>query len=135
MNKSSLLLATLLTSVALTSQAGELYTPTQYQDPASPSTLTRAEVRQSVLQARKAGALAHTDVDLPTFAGPEFGATRSAVKADVLAARAAGGLEHDDVDLPTIAKGSVRTRQEVRDEVLATRHQSRNAPGRNTIAY
>jgi hypothetical protein len=63
MNKTFLLFAALLGTAAVSAQAGELYTPTQFQD--SASTLTRAQVKQSVLQAQKAGELNHNDVDLP----------------------------------------------------------------------
>ncbi len=134
MNKASLLLATLLGAAAITAQAGELYSPGQYQDP--PSTLTRAQVKQSVLQARKAGELNHNDVDLPDDqATTPFGKTRAQVKAETLAARATGGLDHNDVDLPNVAKGSIRTRQEVRAEAVAARQAVRTAPGRNTIDY
>lgn len=133
MNKASLLLATLLGAAAITAQAGELYTPGQYQDPQS--TLTRAQVKQSVLQARKAGELNHNDMDLPDEQATPFGKTRAQVKSETLAARPTGGLDHNDVDLPNVAKGSVLTRQEVRAEAVAARNAGRNAPGRNTIDY
>lgn len=134
MNKSSLLLAAVLGAAAFTAQAGELYTPGQYQD--SASTLTRGQVKQSVLQARQAGELNHNDVDLPDDqAAAPFGKTRAQVKSEVLAARATGGLEHNDVDLPNVAKGSVLTREQVRDENFASRNAVRRTPGRNTIDY
>jgi hypothetical protein len=133
MNKISILLASLLGAVAISAQAGELYTPAQYDAPAS--TLTRAQVKQSVLQARKAGELNHNDVDLPSENELAFGKTRAAVKSEVLAARATGGLAHDDVDLPAVAKGSELTRQQVRDEYVASRKAINTAPGRNTIDY
>lgn len=134
MNKTSLLLAAVLGAAAVTAQAGELYTPGQYQDP--PSTLTRAQVKQSVLAARRAGELNHNDVDLPDEqATPAFGKTRAQVKGEVAQARATGGLEHNDVDLPAVAQGSVLTRQQVRDENVASRNAVRTAPGRNTIDY
>ncbi len=133
MNKASLLLATLLGAVAITAQAGELYTPGQYQD--AQSTLTRAQVKQSVLQARKAGELNHNDMDLPDEQATPFGRTRAEVKGKTLAARSTGGLDHNDVDLPNVAKGSVLTRQEVRAEAVAARNAVRTAPGRNTIDY
>ena len=128
-------LAALLTSAGFAVQAGELYTPQQYQEPAS--TLTRAEVRQSVLQAQKAGALQHNDVDLPETDVVAFGKTRAQVRQEVLAARATGGLEHNDVDLPNVAKGSALSREQVRDDYLATRKAQRQQPvsGRNTLDY
>src|ERR1700712_3233650 len=84
MNKSSLFLATLLGFAAISAQAGELYPSPQFQDPAS--TLTRAQVKQTVLQERKAGELDHNDVDLPgngTLMTPadQFGKTRAAAQA------------------------------------------------------
>ncbi len=135
MNKSSLLLATLLGTTALTTQAGELYTPEQYQAPASASTLTRAQVKQSVLQERASGGLDHNDVDLPAPASVPFGKTRAEVRAEVLAARADGGLDHNDVDLPPVARGSALTREQVKAEAIAANKQSRHAAGRNTIDY
>ena len=99
MNKSSLLFSALLGVATITAQAGELYMPEQYQAPAA-SALSRAQVKQSVLQAR-----------------------------------ASGGLDHNDVDLPNVAKGSVLTRQEVRNEALAARKAGNTAAGRNTIDY
>ena len=54
MNKSSLLFSTLLGVATITAQAGELYMPEQYQAPAA-SALSRAQVKQSVLQARASG--------------------------------------------------------------------------------
>ena len=134
MNKSSLLLSALLGFAALSAQAGELYTPEQYQgQPAS--TVSRAQVKQSVLQARATGGLDHNDVDLPGFSRTLFEKSRAEVKQEVLAARANGGLEHNDIDLPAVAKGSMKTRQEVRSEYLAAKRESTNAPGRNTINY
>lgn len=134
MTKTSLLLAALLGAAAVSAQAGELYSPVQYQD--SASTLTRAQVKQSVLQAQKAGELNHNDVDLPDDqAVVPFGKTRAQVKGETLAARATGGLDHNDVDLPNVAKGSVLTRQEVRNEALAARKAGNTAAGRNTIDY
>lgn len=130
----TLLLSAALGMTAATAQAGELYTPAQYQD-ASTSTLTRAQVKQDVLRARAEGGLEHNDIDLPTPVAAPFGRTRAAVKAEVLAASRTGGLEHNDVDLPAVAKGSVLNRQDVKQEALAARQQSRNAPGRNTIDY
>ncbi len=133
MNKTSILFAALLGAAAVTAQAGELYGPVQYQDPAS--SLTRAQVQQSVLKARKAGELNHNDVDLPDEQGVPFGKTRSQVKNETLAQRATGGLDHNDVDLPNVAKGSVLTRQEVRSEAVASRKLVKTAPGSNTIDY
>jgi hypothetical protein len=138
MNKSSLFLATLLGVAAISAQAGELYAPQQFQDPAS--TLTRAQVKQTVLQERKTGELDHNDVDLPgngTLMTPTdaFGKTRAAAQAEVLAARANGELAHNDVDLPNVANGSQLTRQQVRAEAIAARQLTKTAPGRNTIEY
>ncbi len=133
MNKTSLLLAALLGAAAVTAQAGELYSPNQYRDPTS--TLSRAQVRQSVLQARRAGELDHNDVDQPDEQTVPFGKTRGQVKSEVLAARSTGGLDHDDVDLPNVATGSVLTRQQVRAEAVASRKLVKIAPGRNTIDY
>jgi hypothetical protein len=138
MNKPSLFLATLLGAVAISAQAGELYAPQQFQDPAS--TLTRAQAKQTVLQERKTGELDHNDVDLPgngTLMTPTdaFGKTRAAAKAEVLAARANGDLAHNDVDLPNVATGSQLTRQQVRAEAIAARQLTKTAPGRNTIEY
>jgi len=130
----SLLLAALLGAAAVSAQAGELYSPVQYQDPAS--SLSRSQVKQSVLQARKAGELNHDDVDLPDDqAAVPFGKTRAQVKGETLAARATGGLDHNDVDLPNVAKGSVRSREEVRAQAIATRQLVKKAPGSNTIDY
>lgn len=136
MNKTSLLLSALLGVVTITAQAGELYTPEQYQGPAA-STTSRAQVRQSVLNARANGGLDHNDVDLPASSGTSsaFGKSRAEVKSEVLAARASGDLDHNDVDLPAIAKGGIKTREEVRGEYFASRKQGTNAPGRNTINY
>ena len=133
MNQTALLLAALVGSIAVNVQAGELYTPGQYQD--APSALTRAQVRQSVLQARKTGELNHNDVDLPDNGVMAFGNTRTQVRGDVLAARANGGLEHNDVDLPSVAKGSVLSRRQVRDDAIAARRNGSTAPSRNTVAY
>ncbi len=133
MIRTSLLLAALLGTASVTAQAGELYTPGQYQDP--PSALTRAQVKQSVLQARKAGELHHNDVDLPDEQAAPFGKTRGQVKNETLAARAAGGLDHNDVDLPDVAKGSILTRDEVRAQAIAARRTGNTAAGRNTINY
>ena len=140
MSKLSLLLAALLATSAAAAQAGELYAPTQYEQPASG--LTRAEVKQSVLRAQKAGELAHNDIDLPgngTLMSPgdhlAFGKTRAAAKADVLAARERGELNHDDVDLPATVSGSVLTRQEVRADAIASRRLVQTAPGHNTLEY
>jgi hypothetical protein len=138
MNKLSLLLAGLLGAAAISAQAGELYAPQQFQD--APSGLTRAQVKQSVLAARKAGELNHNDVDLPGNGtlmsdNDAFGRTRASVVADTLAARNTGELEHNDVDLPNVAKGSVLTRQEVRADAIASRKLVNTAPGRNTIDY
>ncbi len=133
MNKTSLLVAAVLATAAFTAQADELYTPN-----ATPAQgLSRAQVRQSVLDARRTGELNHNDVDQPAPAAnaETFGRTRASVKAETLAARANGGLDHDDVDLPNVAKGSVLTRQQVRDDAVAQRHLTRTAPGRNTIDY
>ncbi|MGI9025807.1 MAG: hypothetical protein ACR2GP_09530 [Burkholderiaceae bacterium] len=138
MNKTFLLLPTLLGAVfataAVTAQAGELYTPEQYQAPAA-SPASRGQIKQSVLNGRASGALDHNDVDLPSYSSTAVEKTRAEVKQEVLAARSDGALDHNDVDLPTIAKGSVTTRQEVRNEYFASRKQSTNAPGRNTINY
>ena len=133
MRKTSLLLAALLATAAASANAGELYTPGQYQDPTS--NVTRAQVKQQVLQARRAGELNHNDVDLPSDGVVEFGKTRAQVRGEVLAARRTGGLDHNDVDLPDVAKGSALTRQQVREETFASRNAVRTAPGRNTIDY
>ena len=139
MTKLSFLLAGLVGAASISAHAGELYTPQQYQDAAS--TTSRAQVHASVLQAQRAGALNHNDVDLPgngtlmTDSSKEFGRTRADVKAQTLADRANGGLEHNDVDLPTVARGSQLTRQEVRAEAIAARQSVHTAPGRNTIEY
>ncbi len=144
MNKISLLLATLLGAVTISAQAGELYAPTQYQD--APGALTRAQVKQSVLTARRAGELDHNDVDLPgngtlmtndraNAFGNEFGKTRAAVKAEVLAARADGELNHNDVDLPNVAKGSVLNRRDVKDEAVASLHVAKPVVSRPAVDY
>jgi hypothetical protein len=139
MNKPSLFLATLLGAAAISAQAGELYSPQQFQDPAS--TLTRAQVKQTVLQERKTGELDHNDVDLPgngTLMTPTdaFDKTRATAKSEVLAARAKGELAHNDVDLPNVATGTSQlTRQQVRAEAIAARQLTKTAPGRNTIEY
>ena len=133
MTKTSLLLAALLGTAAVTAQAGELYTPGQYQDPAS--TLTRAQVKQSVLQARKAGELDHNDVDLPDDQTAAFGNTRAQVRRETLAARPTGGLDHNDVDLPSVSRNSVLNRQDVRAEAIAARKNAATASGRNAIDY
>ena len=133
MTKTSLLLAALLGAAVFTAQAGELYTPTQYQD--APSGLRRAQVKQSVLQARRAGELNHNDVDLPTEDVVAFGKTRAQAKSEVLAARSAGELNHNDVDQPAVATSSVLSRQQVRSEAVASRKSVQTAPGRNTIEY
>ena len=134
MNKSSLLFSALLGVATITAQAGELYTPEQYQDPAASGT-SRAQVRQLVLNARANGGLNHNDVDLPAYTGPSFDRSRAEVKREVLAARANGDLDHNDVDLPAVAKGGINTRDDVRREYLASRKQNTKAPGRNTINY
>jgi hypothetical protein len=140
MNKISFLLASLLGAVTISAQAGELYSPTQYQD--APSTLTRAQVKQSVLAARRAGELDHNDVDLPgngtlmtNDSRNEFGKTRAAVKAEVLEARANGELNHNDVDLPNVAQGSVLNRQDVKNEALASSRAAKTAPTKSAIEY
>ena len=137
MNKRSLLLFALLGAAAVTAQAGELYSPAQYQD--APSTLTRAQMHRTVLQEQKAGELNHNDVDLPgngtTMSNEPFGRTRASVRADVRAARSSGGLDHNDVDLPNVARGSVLTRQEVKADAMTSRRLVQTAPGRNTIDY
>ena len=135
MNKSSLLLSALLAATlgTTTATAGELYGPEQFQDPQG--TLTRAAVKQTVLRDRATGALNHNDFDVPGVPTVGFAKSRAQVKGEVLAARATGGLEHDDVDLPAVAKGSYRTRQEVRSEAIAASRAPINAPGKNTIDY
>ena len=133
-NKTSLVAAAVLGAASFAATAGELYTPAQYEAPAA-STLTRAQVHQSVLAERAAGGLQHNDVDLPAPVTPAFGKTRGQMRAEVLAARADGELNHTDVDLPPVATGSVLSRQQVRAEAIAARSQSRTAPGRNTIDY
>lgn len=136
MNKTAILLAALLGTATMAVQAQELYVP-GYQAPANGSTLSRDQVKQSVLQQSRNGGLSHNDVDLPAVAQPAepFGKTRAQAKQEVLAARATGGLDHNDVDLPQVAKGSVRTRQEVRAEAIAANKLPRTAPGKNTIDY
>ena len=131
----TLLLSAALGLTVATAQAGELYTPAQYEEPASASTLTRAQVKQDVLRARAEGQLDHHDFDVPTPGAATFARTRAQVKSETLAAAKAGELEHNDVDLPAVAKGSVLTRQQVKQEAIAARAQSRNAPGKNTIDY
>jgi hypothetical protein len=137
MNKYTLLVAGLLGAAALTAQAGELYQPQQYQD--STPSLTRAQVKQEVLQARRNGELNHNDIDLPgngvSVPDASFGRTRASVQAETLAARRTGELEHNDVDLPNVAKGSVLSRQQVKAEAIASRQLVHTAPGRNTIDY
>jgi len=135
MNFKTLLLPAVLGFTVVAAQAGELYTPTQYEEPASASALTRAQVKQDVLRARAEGQLEHHDFDVPAADTAPIGRSRAAVKSEVLAAAKAGELEHNDVDLPAVAKGSVLSRQEVKQEAIAARAQSRNAPGRNTIDY
>ena len=134
MPKTSYLLAALLATAAVTARAGELYTPDQ-----TPSTgvLTRTQVKQQVLEARRNGELNHNDVDLPAPASnaETFGRTRQSVVAETLAARNTGGLDHNDVDLPNVAKGSTLTRQDVRNQAVADHPLIKLAPGRNTIAY
>lgn len=134
MNNKPLLLAAFVAfgSISVGARAGELYTPTQYQDPQS--TLTRATVKQTVLREQREGELAHNDFAVPSIPTVSFPRTRADVKGEVLAARATGGLEHNDVDLPAVAQGSFRTRQDVRNEALASR-ATRTAPGKNTIDY
>ena len=130
----SLLLSALLGAAAVSAQAGELYSPVQYQDP--PSSLTRAQAKQAVLEARKAGELNHNDIDLPDEQAVAFGKSRGQVKSETLADLSAGGRVHNDVDLPNVARGSsVLTRQEVRAEAIASRQLVRKAPGSNTIEY
>jgi hypothetical protein len=133
----SLLLSAALGLTVAGAQAGELYTPTQYEAPsaAAAPTLTRAQAKQEVQRARARGDFDHNDFAVPASADTPFGRTRADVKGEVLAARRTGDLEHDDVDLPAIAKGSVLTRQEVKQEAIAARQASRRAPGRNTIDY
>jgi hypothetical protein len=133
MTKTSLLFAALLATAAVTAQADELYTPNQVQS----TGLTRAQVKQQVLDARRNGELNHTDVDLPAPAsnGETFGRTRASVKSETLAARSTGGLDHNDVDLPNMAKGSTLSRQQVRAEAVADRQLVTLTPGKNTIAY
>jgi hypothetical protein len=140
MNKISLLLAGLFGAAAISAQAGELYGPTQYQD--APGALTRAEVKQAVLAARRAGELDHNDVDLPgngtlmtSDSRAEFGNTRAAVKADVLAARADGELNHNDVDLPNVAKGSVLNRQDVKTEAVASTRAAKPVRSPSVVEY
>jgi hypothetical protein len=140
MNKISLLLAGLLGAAAISAQAGELYAPTQYQD--APGALTRAQVKQSVLAARRAGELDHNDIDLPgngtlmtNDSRTEFGKTRAAVKAEVLAARADGELNHNDVDLPNVAKGSVLNRQDVKAEAVASTHAAKPVRSPSVVEY
>jgi len=137
MNTYSLLAAGVLAVVAISAQAGELFAPQQFQDS---STLTRAQVRQSVLAARRAGELDHNDIDLPgngtSMSNQDaFGRTRASVRAETLAARSDGELDHNDVDLPSVAKGAVLTRRDVRNEAVASRQLVHTAPGRNTIEY
>ena len=133
MNKTSLILATLLGAAAITAQANELYTPDSYQSPSS--AVTRDQVKASVLRAQKAGELRHTDVDQPDYDVVVFGKTRAQVKGEVLAARREGSLDHDDVDLPNVAKNALPTRGQVRENAIAARKLVNTAPGRNTIDY
>ena len=132
MNKTSVILATLLGAAAVTAQANELYTPDPYQSPSS--AVTREQVKASVLRAQKAGELRHTDVDLPDTDVVGFGMTRAQVKGEVLAARRDGSLDHDDVDLPNGAKNALPARDQ-RENAVAARKLVNTAPGRNTIDY
>ena len=122
MNKLSFLLAGLAGAAVFSASAGELYSPQPYEE--ATHGLTRAQVKQSVLQARRAGELDHNDIDLPgngtlMTGNREFGRTRASVKGEVSAARADGELNHNDVDLPTVAKTSVLDRSTVRAEATA----------------
>jgi Domain of unknown function (DUF4148) len=137
MKNLSMLLAGLLGAAVFSAQAGELYSPLQYQDPAS--TLTRAQVKQEVLKERKAGELQFGDVSAEdrgvVAKAPEFGRTRADVKAETLAASKAGEIQFGDVQPTQVAKGSELTRQQVKAEAIAARQLTRTAPGRNTIDY
>ena len=137
MKNLSRLLAGLLGAAVFSAQAGELYSPPQYQDPAS--TLTRAQVKQEVLKERKAGELEFGDVSAEdrglVAKTPEFGRTRADVKAETVAANKAGEIQFGDVQAVQVAKGSELTRQQVKAEAIAARQLTRTAPGRNTIDY
>jgi hypothetical protein len=102
MNKFSLILSGVLALSGVAANAGELYTPEQYQS-VSASTITRAEVKQELARARAAGELTFGDVDAPrSIAGPST-KTRAEVKREVLQARAAHELHFGDVDFPNLA--------------------------------
>jgi hypothetical protein len=98
---------------------------TSFADSTAP--LTRAEVRQSVLDARASGQLIPAGQAEVPFAvqGPKSTLTRAAVKADIVEARADGELlpagqgpdEFNDRAHPAVA--SNLTRAEVKSEVLA----------------
>jgi hypothetical protein len=139
MNKISMLLAGLLGAAVFSAQAGELYSPQQFQDPQS--TLTRAQVKQETLRAEKAGEIQFGDVAVPNngqqggTAAPEFARSRASVKAEAIAAQKAGELQFGDVGPIAVAKGSETTRAQVKAEAIATRQLTRTAPGRNTIDY
>jgi hypothetical protein len=137
MKNLSILLAGLLGAAVFSAQAGELYSPQQYQDPAS--TLTRAQVKQEVLKERKAGDLQFGDVSAEdrglVAKTPEFGRTRADVKAETLAATKAHEVQFGDVQPVQVAKGSELTRQQVKAEAIAARQLTHTAPGRNTIDY
>ena len=64
MKKTSLVLSALLALSGTAAQAGELYTPEQYQS-VSASTTTRAEVRQELARARAMRQLTFGEVALP----------------------------------------------------------------------
>jgi hypothetical protein len=137
MNAYTLLAAGVLAAAAMSAQADELYAPQQVS---AAGALTRAQVKQSVLAARRAGELDHNDIDLPGNGvlvpnEDAFGRTRASVRAETLAARNAGELEHNDVDLPNVAKGSVLDRGDVRNQAVASRQLVHTAPGHNTIDY
>ncbi len=131
MKKSSLILCGLLALSGIGAQAGELYTPEQYQSP-SISTTTRAQVKQETLRALAAREVSFGDVDLPILAAGPVGRTRAEVKQEVLQARAAGELHYGDVDLPQFANVAVgRSRTEVRNELFAARKPRSQAAEHN----
>lgn len=131
MKHSSLILCGLLALSGIGAQAGELYTPEQYQAP-SVSTTTRSEVKQATLRALAAHEVSFGDVDLPPIAANPVGRTRAEVKHEVLQARAAGELQFGDVDLPQVATVAAgRSRSEVRNELFASRKMRSQTPVRS----
>lgn len=133
MNRKPLIAAALLALAATTSAfAGGEYDPLSlYAQPATASTLTRADVKAELARARAAGEL-RADHDERLFQRAETGSTRTRaeVKAELAQAIADGSIAEFNTRgqyarAPKVE--STLTRQQVREEALTALRSRRSA--------